>query len=70
MGNLKVTIVVESQLLRKVDDLVNAGVFANRSQLIQTAIEEKVSRLAKNRLARECAKLDKSEEQAFAEFAW
>ncbi|HQU93885.1 MAG TPA: hypothetical protein PLK77_16435 [Pyrinomonadaceae bacterium] len=31
------------------------------------AVKEKVERLDRNRLARECAKLDKAEEQAFAD---
>lgn len=67
MSAAKITISIESRLLNKIDDLVEERVFANRSQVIQSAVKEKVSRLAKNRLARECAKLDKSEEQALAD---
>ena len=63
----KVTISIESGLLRRVDHLVKARVFSNRSQAIQTAIKEKVSRLDSNRLAKECAKLDKTHEQALAD---
>jgi metal-responsive CopG/Arc/MetJ family transcriptional regulator len=63
----KVTISIESGLLRRVDHLVKARVFSNRSQAIQTAIKEKVSRLDNNRLANECAKLDKTQEQALAD---
>lgn len=68
MNVAKITIYIESRLLRKVDRLVEERVFANRSQAIQSAVKEKVSRLAKNRLARECAKLDKNEERALADF--
>ncbi len=67
MSVAKVTISIESQLLKKVDYLVKERVFPNRSQAIQSAVEEKVSRLDRNRLARECAKLDKDEERAWAD---
>lgn len=67
MSVAKVTISIESSLLKKVDYLVKERVFANRSQAIQSAVEEKVSRLDKNRLARECAKLEKAEEQSLAD---
>jgi len=42
-------------------------VFPNRSQAIQEAVEEKLSRLEHGRLARECAKLDPAFEKALAE---
>ena len=67
MSVSKVTISIESSLLRRVDHLVKAQVFSNRSQAIQVAVEEKVSRLDNNRLAQECAKLDKAQEQALAD---
>jgi Arc/MetJ-type ribon-helix-helix transcriptional regulator len=67
MSVAKVTISIESNLLKKVDRLVKERVFANRSQAVQAAVEEKVSRLDKNRLARECAKLNKAEEQSLAD---
>ncbi len=67
MSVAKVTISIKSDLLKKVDRLVKERVFSNRSQAVQAAVEEKISRLDKNRLARECAKLDKTEEQALAD---
>lgn len=67
MSVAKVTISIESRLLKKVDYLVKERVFPNRSQAIQSAVEEKVFRLDRNRLARECAKLDKEEERALAD---
>ena len=41
--------------------------FPNRSQAIQEALDEKLSRLTHSRLAQECAKLDPGLEQALAE---
>ena len=67
MSVSKVTISIESSLLRRVDHLVKSRVFSNRSQAIQAAVEEKVARLDNNRLAQECAKLDKAQEQALAD---
>ena len=67
MSVAKITISIEDELLRKVDLLVRERVFPNRSQAIQSAVEDKVSRIDKNRLARECAKLDKREERQWAD---
>jgi metal-responsive CopG/Arc/MetJ family transcriptional regulator len=67
MSVSKVTISIESGLLRRVDHLVKSRVFSNRSQAIQAAVEEKVARLDNNRLAQECAKLDRTQEQALAD---
>jgi metal-responsive CopG/Arc/MetJ family transcriptional regulator len=67
MSVAKVTVSIDSGLLKRVDHLVRARVFTNRSQAIQTAVRETVSRLDSNRLARECAKLDKDEEQRLAD---
>lgn len=41
--------------------------FTNRSKAIQTAIEEKISKLDKSRLAIESAKLNKADEQLLSE---
>lgn len=65
MSVAKVTISIESDLLRQVDYLVGEKLFSSRSQAIQSAVEEKVARV--DRLARECGKLDKHEEQRFAD---
>jgi hypothetical protein len=42
-------------------------VFPNRSRAIQAAVEEKIARLERTRLARECAKLDANLEAAVAD---
>jgi metal-responsive CopG/Arc/MetJ family transcriptional regulator len=67
MSVAKVTISIESSLLRRVDHLVKEQVFSNRSQAIQAAVQEKVTHLDNNRLAQECAKLNKKQEQALAD---
>ena len=41
--------------------------FPNRSQAIEIALAEKLDRLERGRLARECAKLNPKEERALAD---
>jgi metal-responsive CopG/Arc/MetJ family transcriptional regulator len=67
MSTAKIAISIEEELLDKLDRLVSAKAFPNRSKAIQEAIEEKLSRIDRSRLARECAKLDKKFEKALAE---
>ncbi|MGH7356253.1 MAG: ribbon-helix-helix domain-containing protein [Candidatus Rokuibacteriota bacterium] len=67
MPKTKVAITVDSQILDRVDELVARREFRNRSQAIEAAITEKLTRARRTRLARECAKLDPSEEQVLAE---
>lgn len=67
MSSAKIAITMRQELVSRIDRLVAARAFPNRSQAIQRAVEEKLERLEKSRLARECAKLDRKEEQALAE---
>ena len=67
MSTAKIAITIEEQLLGKLDRLVSSKVFPNRSKAIQEAIQEKLSRVNRSRLARECAKLDPKFEKALAE---
>ncbi len=67
MAAAKVAITLDEQLLAEVDNLVGRKLFRSRSQAIQTAVEEKIARLRRRRLAEECAKLDPREECAMAE---
>jgi metal-responsive CopG/Arc/MetJ family transcriptional regulator len=67
MSTAKVTISIDQALLKKVDGLVKARRFHSRSHAIQTAIQEKITRIDKSRLARECSKLNKAFEQALAD---
>ncbi len=67
MSTAKVAITIEENLLGKLDRLVKAHVFPNRSRAIQEAVSDKLARLDRKRLAQECSKLDKRFEQAIAE---
>ena len=67
MPRSKVAISLDESTLGRLDKLVERAVFPNRSQAIQEAVEEKLARLNRSRLARECAKLDPAFEKALAE---
>ena len=67
MATSKIAITIEDNLLKRLDNLVNSQVFPNRSKAIQNAVEEKLMRMEKSRLARESAKLDSRYEQSLAE---
>ena len=67
MGSAKVAITIDDETLQRLDRLVKEHVFPNRSKAIQEAVQDKIKRLEKSRLARECAKLDPLYEQALAD---
>jgi metal-responsive CopG/Arc/MetJ family transcriptional regulator len=67
MSRSKIAISLDEQVLNRVDRLVKEALFPNRSQAIQVAVEEKLERLERSRLARECAKLDPEFEKSLAE---
>ena len=67
MPKAKVAVTIDSKLLDRVDRLVKAARFPNRSQAIEIALAEKLERLEQGRLARECAKLNPKEEQSIAD---
>jgi len=67
MAAQKVAISIDQKLLEELDGLVMENVFSNRSQAIQAAVQEKLARMRRGWLARECRKLDPAEEQAMAE---
>ncbi|HEY6394892.1 MAG TPA: ribbon-helix-helix protein, CopG family [Candidatus Binataceae bacterium] len=67
METVKVAISIQHKLLRRVDSLVRRRVFPNRSKAIQQAVREKLERIDRSRLARECAKLAPRAEQAMAD---
>jgi metal-responsive CopG/Arc/MetJ family transcriptional regulator len=66
----KVAISIDETLLKDLDGLVRRRIFQSRSEAFQRAVEEKLARLRKSRLARECAKLSPREEAAAAEFGF
>ncbi|NLP10449.1 ribbon-helix-helix protein, CopG family [bacterium] len=67
MSAAKIAITIDDKLVERIDSLVKKRVFPNRSRAIQEAVFEKLSRLDKSRLAKECLKLDKKFEQELAE---
>jgi Arc/MetJ-type ribon-helix-helix transcriptional regulator len=67
MAKKKVAVTLRSELVDELDELIALQRFPNRSQAIESALAEKLGRLARTRLAREAAKLDTDEEKALAE---
>jgi metal-responsive CopG/Arc/MetJ family transcriptional regulator len=67
MAKSKVAISLDESTLDRLDKLVEKAAFTSRSQAIQEAVDEKLARLNRTRLARECAKLDPAFEKALAE---
>lgn len=67
MSTAKIAITIDEKLVERIDSLVEKRVFPSRSRAIQQAVAEKLSRLDKSRLAKECLKLDKGFEQELAE---
>ncbi len=67
MAKAKLAITLDDRILSEVDHLVKRRLFPNRSRIIEEAVEEKLARINRNRLTRECAKLDPGFEKAMAE---
>ncbi len=67
MGAAKVAITIEEELLERIDRLVDQRRFPNRSRAIQEAVRDKLERMDRGRLARECAKLNRAVEQKMAD---
>ena len=67
MASAKIAITMDGDTLKRIDRLVKQQTFPNRSRAIEAAVREKLERMDKGRLARECANLDPSHEQALAE---
>jgi metal-responsive CopG/Arc/MetJ family transcriptional regulator len=67
MSAAKIAITLEESLLQKIDRLVREKVYPNRSKAIQDAVMERMQKHDKDRLARECDKLDPAYEERVAE---
>jgi metal-responsive CopG/Arc/MetJ family transcriptional regulator len=67
VSTYKVAISIDREILERLDRFVKENALPSRSSVIQEAVEEKLERLDRSRLAKECAKLDASEEKAVAE---
>ncbi len=67
MSKSKIAITLAEETVKYLDDLVKKEVFVNRSQAIQVAVDEKLQRLARHRLAEECGRLIPGEEKELAD---
>lgn len=67
MRSSKVAVSIDKDTLKRLDRLVAAKVFPSRSRAIQEAVEEKLARLERTRLAKECTNLDPAVERALAD---
>ena len=67
MATAKIAVSLEKETVEQLDRLVAQGVFPSRSRAIQQAVADRLKRLARDRLARECAKLDPEFETSLAE---
>ena len=64
---MKIVVILEAQTIERLDRLVRRKKFRSRSEVIQEAVEEKLDRLERGRLTRECANLDPDFERSLAE---
>ena len=67
MGKAKIAITLDEQTVGRIDHLVAQKAYPSRSRAIEEAVEEKLERLDRSRLARESAKLEPAFEKALAE---
>lgn len=67
MSKTKVAITIDENLVRRIDRLVAERRFSSRSSAFQVAVQAHLERIDRNRLARECAKLDRKQERILAE---
>ena len=67
MNTIKLAITLDKKAVAGLDRLVKARAFASRSKAVQQAVKEKLARMDRRQLARECAKLNPQEEKAMAE---
>ena len=67
MASAKIAVTIDPELLTRLDRLVEQRRFPNRSQAVQEALRDKLDRMERGRLSRECARPDRREEQALAD---
>jgi metal-responsive CopG/Arc/MetJ family transcriptional regulator len=67
MAAAKIAITLDKELVERLDKLVEARQFDSRSRAVQEAVREKLDRIDRTRLARECKKLNPRVERKMAE---
>ena len=67
MSVIRITISLDRSLVEQVDRMVREGEYPSRSRAIQDALQERLRRVSRDRLTRECAKLDPAREIQLAD---
>lgn len=67
MAKNKIAITMDEEYIEQLDAFVSKHIFQNRSMAIQEAVKEKLARMKRTRLAKECAKLDPAFEMVMAD---
>jgi len=67
MSTTKIAISMDAEAVRRVDELVANAPYPSRSRFIQEAVQDKLARLSRSRLAEQCALLNPPAEQELAE---
>ena len=67
MATSKIAITMDQDTLTRLDLLVKSHIFANRSNAIEKAVQEKLERIKGSRLSKECSKLNPVFEKTMAE---
>lgn len=67
MAKSKIAITLDDEIVVRIDTLVRQQAYPNRSQAIEDAVRDKLTRLDRSRLAAEVLKLDPSFERSLAE---
>jgi metal-responsive CopG/Arc/MetJ family transcriptional regulator len=67
MTTRKIAITMDEALVKQLDSMVKSKVYPSRSKAIQEAVADKLERVQKTRLARECAALDPAYERSMSE---
>ena len=67
MPRSKIAITIDETLVERLDGLVEQDAYPSRSRAIEEAVSEKLDRLDRTRLARECDRLDPDFEKSMAD---
>ena len=67
MAKSKIAITIDDEIVGRIDTLVRQRTYPNRSQAIEDAVRDKLTRLERSRLATEVSKLDPAFERSLAE---
>lgn len=69
MSKMRIAITINDGLVKRIDSLVARKRFSSRSKAFQFAVQTQLQRLDRERLTRECAKLNRRGERMLADEA-